>query len=158
MLVLSRGWGWRNSYIRHYCHDENEFKVEVITFIVSTTSQRKMKKRDKETDGERQKVYTSAIHFLLRLILKIINSPWQQFSDHSVHQHYPEGLLNHQLLGPTHRVSNLIGTGWGQEFVFGQVLDDADILIKGPHFENHWSIIASIVEWLLYLLKWNRPI
>jgi len=34
--------------------------------------------------------------------------------------------------------------------IFGAVPGDTDILIKGPHFENHRSIISLIVQGLLY--------
>lgn len=158
MFILKRGWGWRVSHIYHYSHNKNEFKAEVITFIVtiiSSSEKREETQRVEETERETKFTILLQSIFQLRLIFNTINSPWQQFSDYSVPQNYPEGLLKHQLLCPTHRVSNLTGMRWRQEFVFGTVLGDADILIKATFCEPLVHYTNTFDHWITPLLKWN---
>lgn len=65
MFILKRGWGGRISHIYHYSHNKNEFKVEVITFIVTIiSSSEKTEETQRVEETERDKVHgTSAIHF-----------------------------------------------------------------------------------------------
>lgn len=63
---------------------------------------------------------------------------WQWFSNCIVHQTHWESSLKHKLLGPTYRVSDLVGTWVGPKFAFltnSQVM--LMLLTQGPLGE-HW--------------------
>lgn len=53
-------------------------------------------------------------------------------SSFSVQQNYLEGLLKYRLVGPTPRVSNLVGLGWGLRiWISNRLLGDASFADLG---------------------------
>ena len=67
-----------------------------------------------------------------------------------------EGLLRHVLLGPTPRVSNSVGLGWGLRIcISNKFPGDDDATGLGSHFKNLQLWINQIFFFFLinYLLK-----
>lgn len=80
----------------------------------------------------------------------------QWFSNFYRHQNHLEGLLKRRWLGPTPRVSDSVGLGWGPRIsIFNKFSDDADDASSKLHFEKHCFITVlfqkQVVtgEWLL---------
>lgn len=56
----------------------------------------------------------------------------------SIYQNYLESLCKHRLLGPTPRISDSEGLGWGWKICISKNFPgDGDAARLGPHSENH---------------------
>lgn len=65
------------------------------------------------------------------------------FSNLSVHQNLLGGLLKHRLLSPLPWVSESVGLGWSQEFVFLRSFQMVLMLLVWRHIENHWFKLGN---------------
>ena len=60
------------------------------------------------------------------------------FSNFSLHQNHPEGLLKHRFLGHTPRVSDSLGWKGSKMCISNKLPGDNNFFICGPHFEKQW--------------------
>lgn len=85
---------------------------------------------------------------------KIRNCLDQEFSNLGVHHNHLEDVEKHRWMDCTSKVSESVGLGWGQEFIFltsSQVL--LMLLVQGPYFVEQWSrrwslgLICISIQW-----------